>query len=66
MLHECLPNVDDERVCMQENNLSITSRIVLSDSLIVSEDTEHVYAVLEQTQLQQPTTVVQSNETMLT
>ena len=38
---------------------------LLSDSLIVSEDTEHVYAVLEQTQLQQPTTITQSNETML-
>ena len=35
--------------------------------MIVSEDTEHVYAVLEQTQLQQqPTTVAQLNETMLT
>ena len=53
MLHEYLPNVDDERVHIQENDLRTTSRTVLSDSVIFSEDTEHVYAVLEQTQLQQ-------------
>ena len=32
---------------------------------ILSEDTEHVYAVLEQTHQQQPTIVTQRNETML-
>ena len=33
--------------------------------MIVSEDMEHVYAVLEQTHLQQPTRITQLNETML-
>jgi hypothetical protein len=53
----------------ENNERPTTSRpIVLSpDSVILSEDTEHVYAVLEQTHLQQPTTIViQRNETVLT
>ena len=65
MLHECLPNVDNERVHIQENDLQTTSRTVLSDSVIISEDTEHEYAVLERTQLQQSANGAQSNNTIL-
>ena len=65
MLHKCLPNVDDERVHIQENDLRTTSRTVSSDSVIVSEDTEHVYAVLEQTQLQQSANSALLNNTTL-
>lgn len=52
----------------EDNEHPITSRpTVLSlDSVTLSEDTEHVYAVLEQMHLQQPTIVAQQNETMLT
>jgi hypothetical protein len=34
--------------------------------VVLSEDTEHVYAMLEQTHLQQPTIAAQQNETVLT
>ena len=52
----------------ENNEHSITSRptALSPDSVILSEDTDHVYAVLEQTHLQQPTIVAQRNETMLT
>ena len=46
-------NVDGERVRVQDNDLPRTT-CILSDSTIVSEDTELVYTVVEQTQLQQP------------
>ena len=58
-------NVDGERVHVQDNGLPRTT-CILSDSTIVSEDTEHVYAVLKQTQLQQPANIAQLNETMST
>jgi hypothetical protein len=53
----------------EDNEHPITSRptVLSPDSVVLSEDTEHVYAVLEQTHLQQPTTIVaQRNETVLT
>ena len=52
----------------ENNERPITSRpTVLSPDLVVlSEDTEHVYAVLEQTPLQQPTIVAQQDEIVLT
>ena len=55
-------NVDGERVRVQDNGIPSTTCILL-DSTIVSEGTEHVYAVLEQTQLQQPANIAQLNET---
>ena len=58
-------NVDGERVRVQDSGLPRTT-CILSDSTIVSEDTEHVYTVLEQTQLQQPANIAQLNETMST
>ena len=60
-----LPNLDAEM--LEGNELLTASRpTVLSDFMIVSEDTGHVYAVLEQTPSQQPTTIAQSNETAST
>ena len=53
-------NVDGERVRVQDNGLPRTTRI-LSDSTIVSEDTELVYTVVEQTQLQQPAKLILLN-----
>ena len=52
----------------ENNEHPITSRptILSQDSVVLSEDTEHVYAVLEQLHLQQPIIVTQRNETMLT
>ena len=53
-------NVDGERVRVKDNDLPRTT-CILSDSTIVSEDTELVYAVLKQTQLQQPAKLILFN-----
>ena len=52
----------------ENNELPIISRstVLSRDLVILSEDTDHVYAVLEQTHQQQPTIVAQRNEIMLT
>ena len=53
-------NVDGERVRVQDNGIPNTT-CILSDSTIVSEGTEHVYTVVEQTQLQQPAKLILLN-----
>ena len=60
--------IDGELFEDNERPWPITSRpTVLSPDLVtLSEDTDHVYAELEQTHLHQPTIVAQRNETMLT
>ena len=59
--------IDDELFENNDHERPITSRptVLSPDSVMLSEDTEHVYAVLEQTHLQQPTIFAQQNETML-
>ena len=57
-----LPTLDVEGV-VEDNEHPTTSRLnVLSDSAMLSEEMEHVYAVLEQTQPQQPPSVTQLDE----
>ena len=63
VLHVDLPTLDLERE-VEDNELPTTPRLnVLSDSVILSEETGHVYAVLEQTKPQQSPSVTQLDET---
>ena len=63
MLHVDLSTLELERA-VEDNELPTTSgQNVLSDSVILSEETEHVYAVLEQTQPQHSPSVIQLDET---